>query len=626
MAETEAPIVWSEPTEDGPHPLSPQAVRKLSNANATTVETLNKEAALNDPPQDGSAKTATLKYVLMIAAGHAFSPFLFNTIWLMTANLVNCAGGMLQSFWYYALWFDLYFIFIKGTMVSAYFYVFMPTPTPIRGWMTMANHAFFAFAACLVNTLIHVLWWALDVLHEEGLTWNLLKLNFPITASLGLVVWCPLYLFTNYTRDRWFAFKRYLILVIVLVGDLFFISTSLVYTFFFFKFQRNELGWHPESWIAERGCEVAWIVGFSIFYMALLGKIWQFAIWLCNKFAPMDDLQHQRFLYFATVILDMHRIMYSRQIFMGLHGYLIFCLALGKGFLHNMVHFAIKSTPTYQAGTMITFLTKGEGKKGKKHQIFENIWVDRFVKALTTFDWVVGIPNRMLAVFHWDIDAGYRNFTDQKKTKLRYFCCDTMMHLKNLPSTYSNGLEESDSQQKWWATDEQNNTFDQQQIDELMVSEGGTKHSGAIAVCQPWRVKFYEQICVRLNGIIFTRYLTRIIIKFASSLCYLITGFLIRKTPSSKILNMVMDHSGDMATKLWFFGFVFLCLDCVEAAIVMNIQMSNTRRRKYNFRRFARFFDTKKAFLVMITLCHICCNSDVYLTFSNLKFCDAPLS
>jgi hypothetical protein len=35
--------------------------------------------------------------------------------------------------------------------------------------------------------------------------------------------------------------------------------------------------------------------------------------------------------------------------------------------------------------------------------------------------------------------------------------------------------------------------------------------------------------------------------------------------------------------------------------------------------------DTSKAFLIMITLCHICCNSDVFLTFSSLKFCDKAL-
>ena len=244
----------------------------------------------------------------------------------------------------------MYFIFIKGTMVSAYFYVFMPTPSPMRGWMTLANHAFFASAAVMLNTLIHVGWWAADLLHSDSTTWNLMKLNFPVTASVGLVVWCPLYLFTNFTEERFFAFKRYVILVIVLVGDLFFISTSLVYTFVFFMFQRGELGYYPETWLAARACEVGWIVGFSSVYMVLLGKIWQLAIFLCNRFAPMDDLQHQRFLYFATVILDMHRIMYSREIFTGLKGYLLFFLVVGKDFMHSMYHFAIKATATFQAG------------------------------------------------------------------------------------------------------------------------------------------------------------------------------------------------------------------------------------------------------------------------------------
>ena len=67
-----------------------------------------------------------------------------------------------------------------------------------------------------------------------------------------------MYLYTNFTVDRWLAFKRYVILVIVLVGDLFFISTSLVYTFYFFKFQRGELGWYPETYLGARACEVGW--------------------------------------------------------------------------------------------------------------------------------------------------------------------------------------------------------------------------------------------------------------------------------------------------------------------------------------------------------------------------------
>ncbi len=52
---------------------------------------------------------------------------------------------------------------------------------------------------------------------------------------------------------------------------------------------------------------------------------------------------------------------------------------------------------------------------------------------------------------------------------------------------------------------------------------------------------------------------------------------------------------------------------------VMSVQLGDERRRKYNFRRFARFFQGSKSFLIMITLCHICCNSDVFLTFPSLK-------
>jgi hypothetical protein len=315
--------------------------------------------------------------------------------------------------------------------------------------------------------------------------------------------------------------------------------------------------------------------------------------------------------------------MYSREIFMGIKGYLIFCLALAKDFLFAMYHFAIKATPTFQAGVIITFLTQGE----KPVQIFENIWLDRLVKAVRCVAELLEFPKKVLATFHWTIDGGYRDFSgDQKKKHIHMFCCDTMLHLENVPSTFANGMEDGADAKKWWSTDEKNDCFDQQQIDEVMGSvRNEKKGSGIVKACDPWRIQFYEHMCIRINGIIFTRYLTRIIIKFASSLCYLITGLLIRSSPSSQILNMVIDHSGAMPTRMLVFGLLFLCLDTCECAIVMYIQMAEERRRQYNFRRFARFFDSSKAFLIMITLCHICCNSDVFLTFSSLKFCDKAL-
>jgi hypothetical protein len=238
--------------------------------------------------------------------------------------------------------------------------------------------------------------------------------------------------------------------------------------------------------------------------------------------------------------------------------------------------------------------------------------------------WLEPFKNAV-ATFHWEIDGGARTFSaEQEKTTVHMYFCDTILHLKNVPSTFVNGAELGSEEKKWWATDEQNSTFDQQQIDDVMTTECVDTRSPFVRVCEPWRVRFYEHLSIRCGGIMFTRYLTRIIIKFASSLCYLITGYAIRNTPSSQILNMVMDHSGEMPTRMLIFGALFLTLDILECMIVMYVQMGEPRRKEYNFRRFARFFDKKKAFLIMIVSCHICCNSDVFLTFSSLKFCDKP--
>ena len=59
-----------------------------------------------------------------------------------------------------------------------------------------------------------------------------------------------------------------------------------------------------------------------------------------------------------------------------------------------------------------------------------------------------------------------------------------------------------------------------------MAAEKDQEGGAVLAkVLEPWRVKYYEHVCIRLSGIIFTRYLTRIIIKLASSLCFLITSY-----------------------------------------------------------------------------------------------------
>merc|ERR1719161_2490718 len=97
-------------------------------------------------------------------------------------------------------------------------------------------------------------------------------------------------------------------------------------------------------------------------------------------------------------------------------------------------YFAIKATATFQAGVIITFLTKGD----KKPQIFANKCVDNFVNAVKCIAECLEPLKNVIATFHWSIDGGFRTFgADQDKTAVHLFVCDSMMHIKNVPSTFA---------------------------------------------------------------------------------------------------------------------------------------------------------------------------------------------
>ena len=61
-----------------------------------------------------------------------------------------------------------------------------------------------------------------------------------------------------------------------------------------------------------------------------------------------------------------------------------------------------------------------------------------------------------------------------------------------------------------------------------------------------------------------------------------------------------------------------LC-DLLELLLVQWLQSADPAVIKYRLCKFARLFMDPRL-LWMALSCHVCCNSDVYLTFAKLKF------
>ena len=62
-----------------------------------------------------------------------------------------------------------------------------------------------------------------------------------------------------------------------------------------------------------------------------------------------------------------------------------------------------------------------------------------------------------------------------------------------------------------------------------------------------------------------------------------------------------------------------LFFDVLELVLVQCLQDGDAATMGYKMKRFARLFNDP-IFLGMVMSCHVCCNSDLYITFANLKF------
>ena len=103
----------------------------------------------------------------------------------MTASSVN-AGDERESFWWYILVFDNYFMIVKGVMFSAFFCTLLPRPE--KGHLRFL-YVLLAMMWPLFSFLIQMFWLGADAL-DSGHAWSLMKLNFPIGASAARSLGC----------------------------------------------------------------------------------------------------------------------------------------------------------------------------------------------------------------------------------------------------------------------------------------------------------------------------------------------------------------------------------------------------------------------------------------------------
>lgn len=88
--------------------------------------------------------------------------------------------------------------------------------------------------------------------------------------------------------------------------------------------------------------ELLWVSAFSQIYLPLLAKVWQIGLILFDTLAPLDDLQRHAMLYFATVMMDMHRYMYLREMLTIAEFGVVAAIVVVKDMLHDVYQFGIR--------------------------------------------------------------------------------------------------------------------------------------------------------------------------------------------------------------------------------------------------------------------------------------------
>jgi len=605
----------------------------MAKLRAVEQQLRNREDLGPDPPPMGFSAEEQSAYPAVAARANGtflavvlligtMSPVIFNSIWLMTANVVN-GGGEHQHFWWHALVFDNYFMVVKGIMFSAFFYAFLPQPD--QGHRTRI-YGLLAVMWPLFSFLLHLLWLGTDSVDDSGSTWGLMKLNFPIGASVAVFSWMPLCLYAQYSRnERYFALKRFVVIIVILVADLIFIGSSQAVLLLFKAFRAGDFG-SPDP-ATRLFVEMAFMLGFTQVYMPLLGKVWQIGLFLFDKLAPLPDLQRQRMLYFATVILDMHRYMYVRDMLYMSEFIAVVMFMVVKDCFYDIHHFGISSSPALQSVRLMgipswkLFLGLSEARASSS-RVYE-----KFMFLFGVCADFLELPKIATGVFTWTIDCAYPDET----TTCNFRFAETRVRFVNVPAHFGANFRawaaktaEERKKNRLAVLQQRDDHVTEDSFDTTLARDAVQKSNGEWRIVwegfqDPVIFNFYQLMTVQLGGIMFCRYRARIIIKLASSIMLLASGSLIRLTPSKDVLNHVHDHTRPREMMEWIAPAAMLFFDIFELFLVQGLQDGDMATISYKLKRFARLF-SDPIFLGMVMSCHVCCNSDLYITFANLKF------
>ena len=124
-----------------------------------------------------------------------------------------------------------------------------------------------------------------------------------------------------------------------------------------------------------------------------------------------------------------------------------------------------------------------------------------------------------------------------------------------------------------------------------------------------------------LSAVVFVRYTTKFSVRLASSCQFLLLHAVVRAVPrSGAVLSKVRDMSTDLTAKLVVYGAAFILMDAMGGFVMWSsfLKEGNDMRKPWQAVG-AIFMDLR--FIMMISVCMVCCNSDIFVTFAETKFC-----
>ena len=433
---------------------------------------------------------------------------------------------------------------------------------------------------------------------------------------------CVCYASTGHTSD---SLQRYVVIIVILVADLIFISSSHTFVLLFKAYNHGDFGL-PESRVFRGLLDLLWLLAFTQLYMAFLGKVWQVGLFLFDTLAPFPDLIRQRMLYFCHGDLRYAPLHVLTRVDLHDQQHWSCCLCDSQEMIFDIYHFGIKTSPAFQSlqlmGVPSWQVFLGISKlRWSKYRCLE-----RLTCLLSLFASFLEVPKELVAVFTWTIDAEYPHDT---ATYYFYFA-ETKVKLINVPATFDEKFR------AWTFTKNAERERAAKSIRptpvrfDLALANDAVHHSSEEwgKVCSmfadPCRFRFFQQLTIQLGGIVFCRYWPRMGCKLASSLMLLLAGPMIRLSPSKDVLNYVHDHTAPRDLVSWIVPAAMVLCDLLELLLVQWLQSADPAVIKYRLCKFARLFMDPRL-LWMALSCHVCCNSDVYLTFAKLKFWLGPL-